>query len=180
MGVGVADTNGEVRLLSGNTIGALLAEYRITKLKEVGMLPKNGSQNAVIIKTFVTTPFQEAIAEIHGLKVINTLTGFKWIGEKLKIYEDQLRKNLLDSENISLDYDATSYRQRAELHLRYSNFYVFGGEESYGYLGTDRVRDKDANAAVIILCELAAALKKKGKSFTEHLDELYFEIRVLS
>jgi len=175
MGVGVADEDGEMKLLSGNIIGALLADYRITKLKELGVVPKNGSQNAAIIKTFVTTPFQESIADIHGIKVINTLTGFKWIGEKLKIYEEQLRKNLLQTENISLNYDATSYRKRAELLLRYSTFTIFGGEESYGYLGTDRVRDKDANAAIVIFCELAAALKSKGKDFIEHLDELYLK-----
>ena len=72
MGVGVADKNGEMKLLSGNIIGALLADYRITKLKELGVVPPNGSQNAAIIKTFVTTPFQDSIADIHGIKVINT------------------------------------------------------------------------------------------------------------
>ncbi len=175
MGVGVADKNGEMKLLSGNIIGALLADYRITKLKELGVVSPNGSQNAAIIKTFVTTPFQDSIADIHGIKVINTLTGFKWIGEKLKIYEDQLREKILHTQNISLNYDTTSYRKRAELLLRYSTFTIFGGEESYGYLGTDRVRDKDANAAIVIFCELAAALKSKGKDIIEHLDELYLK-----
>lgn len=175
MGVGVADGDGEIQLLNGNIIGALLADYRINKLKELGIIPQNGCHNAAILKTFVTTPLQESIADIHGIKVINTLTGFKWIGEKLKIYEEQLKKYLLETKGIDLSYDTTSYRKRSELLLRYSTFTIFGGEESYGYLGTDRVRDKDANAAIVIFCELAADLKSKGKDFIVHLDELYLK-----
>lgn len=175
MGVAVAQSEGEMVLLSGNIIGALLADYRITKLKEMGLIPGNGSNQAALIKTFVTTPFQEAIAVSHGLKVINTLTGFKWIGEKLKFYEDQLVENIHETESVSLDYNSLTYHKRAELLLRYSTFYIFGGEESYGFLGTDGVRDKDANAAAIMFCELAAAIKKEGISIVEHLDRLYIK-----
>lgn len=175
MGVAVRGKSGEMELLNGNQIGSLLAEYRIVQLKARGILPEAGTQSAALIKTFVTTPLQEAIAEAHGLKLINTLTGFKWIGEKLKIYEDELRAALLKEEGIAVDYDGCTAHKRAELLQRYSTFYVFGGEESYGTLAGNCVRDKDANAAAILFCELAAVLKSQGKSFSEYLDELYLK-----
>lgn len=174
MGVAVRTPEGKMQLLTGNMIGSVLAEYRINKLKELGWIPQEGTQNATLIKTFVTTPLQAAIAEAHGLKIIDTLTGFKFIGEKLKDYEDRLKAKLL-KEGIALDYDHTAHRTRAELLLKHSTFYVFGGEESYGYLASDRLRDKDANAAVIMFCELAAALKEEGKTFTEYLDGIYLK-----
>ncbi len=94
MGVAVRNENGEMVLLSGNMIGSLLAAFRIEKMKELGLLPQEGTQSAALIKTFVTTPLQAAIAEKNGLKVIDTLTGFKWIGEKLKGYEQELLEKL--------------------------------------------------------------------------------------
>ena len=175
MGVAVRGTDGKMALLNGNQIGSLLAEYRIVQLKARGILPREGTESAALVKTFVTTPLQEAIAQAHGLKLINTLTGFKWIGEKLKIYEEELRAALLKEEGIAIDYDRCTAHKRAELLQRYSTFYVFGGEESYGTLAGDSVRDKDANAAAILFCELAAVLKSQGKSFSEFLDELYLK-----
>ncbi len=175
MGVAVRGESGAMELLTGNTIGSLLAEYRIGKFKELGVLPAAGTRRAAIIKTFVTTPLQAAIAKTHGLKVIDTLTGFKWIGEKLLFYEKELAEKLLESEGATLDYDTIDRRKRIELLLKYSTFFVFGGEESYGYLANDRVRDKDAHAAAIMFCELAASLKKSGKTFAEYLDELYLK-----
>lgn len=175
MGVAVRGESGAMELLTGNTIGSLLAEYRIGKFKELGVLPAAGTRRAAIIKTFVTTPLQAAIAETHGLKVIDTLTGFKWIGEKLLFYEKELAEKLLEAEGATLDYDTIDRRKRIELLLKYSTFFVFGGEESYGYLANDRVRDKDAHAAAIMFCELAAALKNAGKTFAEYLDELYLK-----
>ena len=74
---------------------------------------------------------------------------------------------------MALDYDATPSKKRAQLLLKYSTYYVFGGEESYGYLASDRVRDKDANAAVAMFCELGAWLRSQGKSYLDYLDELY-------
>ncbi len=173
MGVAVRGEDGEMRLLTGNQIGSLLAAYRITKMKDMGILPKNGSSRAALIKTFVTTPLQAAIAEKNGLKVIDTLTGFKWIGEKLRIYEESLQAALMEKEGIVLNYDAIPRDQRARLMLEHSTFYVFGGEESYGYLASDLVRDKDANAAVVMFAELAAALKRDGRSFDDYIDEVY-------
>ena len=175
MGVAVRDSDGDMVLLTGNMIGSMMAEYRVTLLKDAGLLPPDGSPNAALIKTFVTTPLQQAIAKAHGLKIINTLTGFKWIGEKLRIYEEQLCETYLRETGVALDYDATPSKKRAQLLLKYSTYYVFGGEESYGYLASDRVRDKDANAAVAMFCELGAWLRSQGKSYLDYLDELYLK-----
>jgi len=173
MGVAVRDGEGKMQLLSGNMIGSVMAEYRIVQMKEQGILPPGGSENAALIKTFVTTPLQDAIGEAHGLKVINTLTGFKWIGEKIGYYEQQLQTSLKKKHGYQIDYDNTDYLKRADLLQEFSSFYVFGGEESYGYLGSDAVRDKDGNAAVVMFCEIASYLKGQGKTFLDYLDALY-------
>jgi phosphoglucomutase len=173
MGVAVRNGQGELELLTGNQIGALLAEYRITKYKELGWLPKEGTLSAALIKTFVTSELQAAIATRHGLKVINTLTGFKWIAGKIGNWEKDLVRKYREKHGIAIDYDRTHSRKRAELLQEHSTFYVFGGEESYGYLASDLVRDKDGNAAVLMFCELAAAVKKRGEALTDYLDGLY-------
>ena len=173
MGVAVKNPDGGMTLITGNQIGAMLADYRISSLKTMGWIPNEGTQSAALIKTYVTSPLQDAIAKAHGIKVVNTLTGFKWIGEKLKIYEEQLKESYEAETGESLDYDALDQKERASVLQKYSTFYVFGGEESYGYLPTDAVRDKDGNAASVIFCELAASLKKEGRTILEYLDELY-------
>lgn len=175
MALAAPDKNGEWTLFTGNMTGSMLAQYRVKTLQEIGILPEDGTENAALIKTFVTTPLQEAIATANGLKCINTLTGFKWIGEKLGIYQSELEERMFEEEGIALDYDETDLSTRAQLLLEYSTFYVFGGEESYGYLASDRVRDKDANAACLMICELAAYLKKLGKTFQEYLDEIHLQ-----
>jgi phosphoglucomutase len=175
MGVAVIKENGDVQLLSGNQIGSMLLAYRIERFKELGVIPQEGHKNAALIKTFVTTPLQDRIAEQNGLKVINTLTGFKWIGKKLAEYEDQLLDAVMEEEGISLDYDSTNLIKRCELLLKYSTFYVCGGEESYGYLASDRVRDKDANAAVLMFMEMASSLKGEGKTVLDYLNEIYIK-----
>lgn len=174
MGVAVRDRNGKMTLLSGNSIGSLLAEYRISKIKKLGWIPQEGTQSATLIKTFVTTPLQEAIAKHHGLKIINTLTGFKWIGEKLHDYEIELIAKL-KSKGTAIDYNILTSTERRKLLLEYSTYYIFGGEESYGYLADDHVRDKDANGAAVQFCELAAHLKEQGISFLDHLDQIYLK-----
>ena len=175
MGVAVKGPDGKMVLLNGNQIGSMLAEYRIGKLKAMGWIPEKGTQSAVLVKTFVTSPLQDAIATGQGIKVINTLTGFKWIGEKLKIYENEAKAGYLKETGKELDYDSLSQRERAEVLQKYSSFYVFGGEESYGYLPNDSVRDKDANAAAVIFCELAASLKAQGSNCLEFLDSIYLK-----
>ncbi len=175
MGVAVPgpEEDDEWVLLTGNVIGSLLAEYRITTLKEMEILPEEGTEKAALIKTFVTTPMQKAIGEEHGLKVIDTLTGFKWIGEKLHLYAQEMAAALLEEEGLVIDYDGTDISTRVQILLDYSTYYVFGGEESYGYLASDRVRDKDANSAVLMFCELAAYLKRNELTVLEYLDGLY-------
>ncbi len=175
MGVAVRDGRGDMVLLSGNQTGTILSEYRISTLKEAGILPEDGSENAVLIKTFVTTPMQEAVATWHGLRTINTLTGFKWMGAKLASYEENMKIQLFEKEGMAIDYDACDVWTKAELMLDYSNYFVFGSEESYGYLASDRVRDKDANAAVVMFCELAAYLKSQEMSFSDYLNALYLQ-----
>ena len=173
MGVAVRDGAGKMQLLTGNMIGSIMAEYRISQMKELGLLAPGGSLSAAIIKTFVTTPLQDAIGESHGLKVINTLTGFKWIGEKIHQYEQILQNKLKRKRGYQIDYDNTSYSKRADLLQRFSTFFVLGCEESYGYLGSDAARDKDGNAAVVMFCEIAAYLKIQGLTFLDYLDQMY-------
>ncbi len=175
MGVAVRNRAGKLELLTGNQIGAMLAEYRISKYKELGWIPRDGTHSAALVKTFVTSPLQDAIGRHHGVKVINTLTGFKWIAAKIRGYEEQLKQKLLAGEGIALDYDATPFATRARLLLKHSTFYLFGGEESYGYLGNDYVRDKDGNAACLMFAELCAYVKNRGLTVSEYLDEIYLK-----
>ena len=173
MGVAVRNKAGKMELLTGNQVGALFADYRIAKLKQLGVIPKKGGKNIALIKTFVTTPLQDAIGVSHGVKVINTLTGFKWIAAKVRKYEEQLKARLLAKEGIAIDYDRTPYATRAKLLQKYSTYYIFGNEESYGYLGSDIVRDKDGNAACLMFAELCAYVKSRKLTVPEYLDEIY-------
>ena len=153
----------------------MLSEYRISKLKKQGVLPEAGSLNAVILKTFVTTPMMEEIALKNGIRCVNTLTGFKWISEKIGDYEDVATTALREHEGIAWDYDNTDFYTRAEILLRYSKFTVFAGEESVGYLPLDTVRDKDGNAAALACAELLAHLELTKSSPLEYLEYLYLK-----
>jgi len=169
MGVAVRNRAGKMELLTGNQIGALLTDYRLTKYKERGWIPAAGSDRACIIKTFVTTQLQDAIGRAHGVKVINTLTGFKWIAAKMRGYENQLRA----TQPAGFDYEALPLAQRAKLLLQHSTFYAFGTEESYGYLPNDFLRDKDGNAACLMFAEVCAWVKSRGLTVPEYLDEIF-------
>jgi len=175
VGVAVRGPDGRMHLLTGNQIGALLAEYRISKYKELGWIPPTGGDRVALVKTFVTTALQDAIAAGHGVKVINTLTGFKWIAAKIRGYEEQLKAALLAKSGIALDYDATPFASRAKLLQEHSTFYVFGCEESYGYLPNDSVRDKDGNAACLMFAEVCAWVKSRGITVPEFLDEVFLK-----
>jgi phosphoglucomutase len=169
MGCAVRNRSGKMELLTGNQIGALMADYRLTKYKERGLIPREGSPHAAIIKTFVTTQLQDAIGRGHGVKVINTLTGFKWIAAKMAVYERKLRAAM----DGSFDYENTPFEERAKLLLQHSTFYAFGCEESYGYLPNDYVRDKDGNAACLMFAEVCAWVKQRGLTVPEYLDEIF-------
>lgn len=169
MGVAVRNRAGKLELLTGNQVGVLLADYRVTKYKELGWIPREGTQSACIVKTFVTTPLQDAVGRSHGVKVINTLTGFKWIAGKMRGYEEKLTAAM----GPGFNYDATPFQERAVLLQKHSTFYLFGTEESYGYLPNDLLRDKDGNAACLMFAELCAWVKSRGLTVPEYLDEIY-------
>jgi len=169
MGVAVRDEEGKMVLLTGNQIGSLMAWYRLKTMFDLGWLTNANRTRGVIVKTFVTTELQSAIAHSFGVSVVNTLTGFKYIAAKLKKYEDAIPA---DKKG---DYRSLSQEQTRALRLEYSRFFVFGGEESYGYLGSDAVRDKDANGATLMFAEVAAYAKSVGKTLPALLDELYTE-----
>ncbi len=171
MGVAVRNRAGQYEMLSGNQVGALLTDYRLAKYKELGVIPAAGSDRVCIIKTFVTTQLQDAIARAHGVKVINTLTGFKWIAAKMRGYENQVRAKM----GAGFDYDATSLAERARLQQLHGSFYVLGNEESYGYLPNDALRDKDGNSACLMFAELCASVKARGLTVPEYLDEIYLK-----
>jgi len=171
MGAAVRNKAGKMELLTGNQVGALLADYRIAKYKELGWIPAAGTQSAAIVKTYVTTPLQDAIGRGHGVKVINTLTGFKWIAGKMRGYEEKLTRAM----GPGFGYDATPFRERARLLQQHSTFYLFGTEESYGYLPNDSLRDKDGNSACLMFAEVAAWVKARGLTVPEYLDEIYLK-----
>ncbi len=171
MACAVRKRAGRMELLTGNQIGALLADYRLTKYKELGWIPRAGSNAVCLIKTFVTTQLQDAVGRGHGVKVINTLTGFKWIAAKLRGYEEQL----LRAMGPGFDYEATPFAERAQLMQQHSTFYAFGTEESYGYLPNDYLRDKDGNAACLMFAELCAWVKSRGLTVPEYLDEMFLK-----
>jgi phosphoglucomutase len=169
MGVAIRVLSGGMKLLSGNQIGSLMAYYRTRTLFEKGILTGANAQRAVIIKTLVTTDLQKAIAEKFGMRCVETLTGFKYIGQKLAKYEAAL------PEAARRDYRKLPEEKTRELRLTHSSFYVFGGEESYGYSGADFAHDKDANGSAIMFAEVAAYAKSKGITVEELLDEIYAE-----
>ena len=169
MGVAVRDPDGKMVLLTGNQIGSLMAWYRLKTCFELGWLTHANRSRAVLVKTFVTTELQRAIADGFGVGIVDTLTGFKYIAGKLRKYEDAIPA---DKKG---DYRSLSEEQTRLLRLEYSRFFVFGGEESYGYLGSDAVRDKDANGATLMFAEVAAYAKSVGKTIPELLDDIYAE-----
>ncbi len=164
MGVAVRDAGGKMILLTGNQIGSIMAYYRVSRLIAQGIITEGNRKNAVIIKTFVTTDLQKRIAEHFGIGCIDTLTGFKYIGEKMHDYE---------KAHGDPDFGKKSSEARRTASLQGSKFVVFGGEESYGYTGGDYVRDKDANAAVLMFAEVAAWAKSQGQTLAEYLDAIY-------
>lgn len=140
IGVVVKDNKGEFRVLTGNQTGMLLVNYVLGSLKELNKLPKNG----VVIKTIVTTESVRKMTEAYGVKLIDVLTGFKYIGEKIREFEETG-----------------------------SNEYLIGFEESYGYLFGTFSRDKDAVVASMLIAEMTLYYKKQGKTLYDALVEIY-------
>ncbi len=140
LGVFSKMNNGEYVSYTGNMSALLICEYELSQKKEKGILPNNGA----IITTVVSSELTKAIAENYGAKVFETLTGFKWIGEKIRKFEEE-----------------NSYK------------YLFGFEESYGCLIVPHARDKDGISAVMALCEATAFYKNKGWSLWEQMIKIY-------
>ncbi|MDL0421475.1 phospho-sugar mutase [Caldibacillus thermoamylovorans] len=140
LGVAVKNAEGEYQVLTGNQTGAIMLHYLLSQKAEKGLLPENG----IVLKTIVTSEIGRAIAESFGIPTFDTLTGFKFIGEKIKEYEKTGKHTFL-----------------------------FGYEESYGYLIGDFVRDKDAVQAAIFAAEVAAYYKAQGKSLYDALMEIF-------
>ncbi len=167
MGVAARNPAGQLELLSGNQIGSLMAYYRVNKLIAQGVITPENAARCVIVKTFVTTDLQKAIAEKHGMRCVETLTGFKYIGAKLGKYEAAL------PAEVRAKYRTLPELETRALRLAQSSYYVCGGEESYGYSAADFVRDKDGNGAAVAFAEVAAYAKSRGLTLIELLDEVY-------
>lgn len=140
VGAIVKDKDEEYIILTGNQIGALLVNYILGTLDEKNRLPQNG----VIIKTIVTSEMGANIAKRYNIETINTLTGFKYIGEKIKQFEETGEKTFL-----------------------------FGYEESYGYLAGTHARDKDAVVGSMLICEMAAYYHSMGMNLYDAMMHLY-------
>ena len=141
VGIAVRCKDGSYELLSGNEVGVLLLDYICKGRIENGTMPKN----PVCVKSIVSTPLADRVAEHYGVECRNVLTGFKWIG-------DQIAK-----------LEAAGQVDR----------FIFGFEESYGYLAGPYVRDKDAIIGSMLICEMAAYYRSKGSSIKEELDRIY-------
>lgn len=141
LGIAVPQGDGGFRLINGNQLGALLADYIFQSRKEQGRLPAKPA----FVKTIVTTELQRLIAEAYGAASYDVLTGFKYIADKIKQFE------------------------------KTGETYVFGGEESYGYLATDKIRDKDAVSSAFLTAEMALYHRTRGKSLLDRLNEIYTE-----
>ena len=140
VGVVVRNSAGEYVMLTGNQTGCLLMEYILSQKKAAGSLPENG----FVVKTIVTSELARQIAENCGVELIEVLTGFKFIGEKIKE---------LDEPGIKK--------------------FIFGFEESYGYLAGTFARDKDAVVASMLICEMAAYYRNRGMSLYDGLQEIF-------
>lgn len=141
VGIAVKNEKGEFVLLTGNETGLLLFDYICSQRIKHNNMP----ENPIMVKTVVTMDMAEKIAENYGVKTINVLTGFKFIGEQI---------GLLESKNVEQSY-------------------IFGFEESYGYLTGTYVRDKDAVNAACMICEMFSFYKTKGVSLLDKLNELF-------
>ena len=169
MGVAARDAEGKLVLITGNQIGSLLAYHRTRTLFKQGVLNDGNRERATLIKTFVTTNLQSAIASHYGIGCVNTLTGFKYIAAKLRKYEDAIPRHLYR------DYTSLDENESRSLRLDHSRYFVFGGEESYGYLGSDSIRDKDANGSAVMFVEMACYAMSIGLSVPGLLDLVYRE-----
>lgn len=148
-------SNGEYVPFTGNMSGLLIAEYELSQRRERGLLPEN-TRDGALVTTIVSSNMAHPIAEEYGLTVIETLTGFKYIGEQIKLFEKARKAN---GGNLCADKGAYEYE--------------FGFEESYGCLVGTHARDKDAVTAVVCLCEAAAYFRQRGLTLWDVMQTMY-------
>lgn len=148
-------SNGEYVPFTGNMSGLLIAEYELSQRRERGLLPEN-TRDGALVTTIVSSNMAHPIAEEYGLTVIETLTGFKYIGEQIKLFEEAKKAN-----GGKLCADKGAYE------------YEFGFEESYGCLVGTHARDKDAVTAVVCLCEAAAYFRQRGLTLWDVMQAMY-------
>lgn len=156
LGVFAKDSvSGEYKMFTGNMSGLLIAEYQISQKKEKGLLPKNTFDGA-LITTVVSSDMAYAMAKEYGLTVIEVLTGFKYIGEQIKLFEQAKESNggVIDGSKGAYEY-------------------LFGYEESYGCLVGTHARDKDAVVAVLALAEATAHYKTLGMTLCDQMQSMY-------
>ena len=156
LGIYALDTkSGEYKSFTGNMSGLLICEYILSQKQEKGLLPKNREDGA-IVTTVVSSKMAFDIGKAYGLTVKEVLTGFKYIGEQIKLFEDAKKEN------------------QGKLSAKCGAFeYLFGYEESYGSLIGTHARDKDAVSAVVALCEAAAYYKSKGLTLCDQMQKIY-------
>ena len=173
IGVAAKLKGGDFVCLTGNQVACMLAEYRLMATKRKQLWTDDANESVAILKTFVTTPMLDRIAESHGIRCVNTPTGFKWMAKKMGKYEDEALIELKEKEGLSLDLDGTDLFARIDILTRYSTYVVLAAEESYGYLPLDVVRDKDGNASALAIAELFAFLKSTQSTPFDFLNSLY-------
>ena len=155
LGIYAKDGRGEYVSFTGNMSGLLIAQYVLSRRKQLGQLPEP-SENGALVTTIVSSAMAYPVARAYGLSVIETLTGFKYIGEQIKRFEEALAAN-----------GGVADRRKG------AYVYEFGFEESYGCLVGTHARDKDAVMAVAALCEAAAYYSKLGKTLPDVMQEMY-------
>lgn len=155
LGIYAKDKDGEYKSFTGNMSGLLIAEYELSRRKEKGLLPKN-TKDGALVTTVVSSKMAYDMAESYGLTLIEVLTGFKYIGEQIKFFEEAMAKN-----GGKPDAKKGAY------------IYEFGYEESYGCLVGTHARDKDAVMAVTALCEAAAYYKEQGLTLIDQMENIY-------
>ncbi len=175
IGVAARKKNGSFDCLSGNQIACMLAEYRLSALKRKQLLNEESNKGFAILKTFVTSHLLSKISTCHGVRCVNTPTGFKWMAKKLRKYEEEASLEMKEKEGVGLDYDDTDLFARIEILSKYSTCVALAAEESYGYLPLDLVRDKDGNASALSIAELFAYLKSIKSSAEDFLNTIYLK-----
>ncbi len=155
LGVYAKDREGNYRAFTGNMSGILIAEYLLRRKRELGLLPAN-AKDGVLVTTIVSTDMAKALANDYNITELETLTGFKYIGESIRRFEEAKAANGGKTDGTKGAYE-----------------YLFGFEESYGCLTGTYARDKDAVSAACALAEAACYYKTKGLTLPEAMDELY-------